>query len=104
MARLDRLGPPKEVLQIGAVIGSDFSYELLRAVHPIAEGDLQAALRKLTDAELLYVRGIAPDARARRPLLRVADGARSLHFGRDDRNGRLYFHASYSGSSTYPET
>jgi hypothetical protein len=62
MARLDRLGPPKEVLQIGAVIGSDFSYELLRAVHPIAEGDLQAALRKLTDAELLYVRGIAPDA------------------------------------------
>jgi len=62
MARLDRLGTAKEVIQIGAVIGSEFSYELLHAVHPIAEEDLQAALRKLTDAELLYVRGIAPDA------------------------------------------
>src|SRR5262249_39435495 len=35
MARLDRLGPAKEILQIGAVIGSEFSYELLHAVHPI---------------------------------------------------------------------
>jgi class 3 adenylate cyclase/tetratricopeptide (TPR) repeat protein len=62
MARLDRLGPAKEVIQVGAVIGSEFSYELLRAVHPIGEADLQAALRSLADAELLYVRGIAPDA------------------------------------------
>jgi class 3 adenylate cyclase len=62
MARLDRMGPGKEVAQVGAVIGGEFSYELLHAVHPIAEAELQAALRKLTDAELLYVRGIAPDA------------------------------------------
>jgi class 3 adenylate cyclase len=62
MARLDRLGPAKEVIQIGSVIGSEFSYELLHSVYPIAETELQAALRKLTDAELLYVRGIAPDA------------------------------------------
>jgi predicted ATPase/class 3 adenylate cyclase len=62
MARLDRLGAAKELIQVGAVIGSEFSYELIHAVYPIAEGDLQAALRKLTDAELLYVRGIAPDA------------------------------------------
>ena len=62
MARLDRLGPAKEVIQVGAVIGSEFSYELLHAVHPIAEEDLQGALRRLADAELLYVRGIAPDA------------------------------------------
>jgi class 3 adenylate cyclase/tetratricopeptide (TPR) repeat protein len=62
MARLDRLGPAKEVIQIGAVIGSEFSYELLRAVHPIAEADLQRALRALANAELLYVRGIAPEA------------------------------------------
>ena len=41
MARLDRLGPAKEVIQVGAVIGSEFSYELLHAVHPIAEEDLQ---------------------------------------------------------------
>jgi tetratricopeptide (TPR) repeat protein len=62
MARLDRLGPAKEVIQIGAVIGSEFSYELLCAVHPMAELDLQAALAKLTEAELLYVSGIVPDA------------------------------------------
>jgi predicted ATPase/class 3 adenylate cyclase len=62
MARLDRLGPAKELLQIGAVIGDEFSYELLRTVHPMAELELQAALGKFTDAELLYVRGIAPDA------------------------------------------
>ena len=62
MARLDRLGPAKEVIQVGAVIGGEFSYELLHAVHPITEEELQRALRSLADAELLYVRGIAPDA------------------------------------------
>jgi predicted ATPase len=62
MARLDRLGPAKEVAQIGAVLGAEFSYELLHAVHPIAEEHLQSALRNLADAELLYVRGIAPQA------------------------------------------
>ena len=62
MARLDRLGPAKEVIQVGSVIGSEFSYELLSAAHPLAEADLQLALRGLADAELLYVRGIAPEA------------------------------------------
>jgi hypothetical protein len=63
MARLDQLGPAKEVIQMGAVIGGDFSYELLHAVHPMAEPDLRAALRQFTDAELLYVRGIVPTRR-----------------------------------------
>jgi class 3 adenylate cyclase/tetratricopeptide (TPR) repeat protein len=62
MARLDRLGPAKEVIQIGAVIGGEFSYELLHAVHPVSEEELQSALRSMTDAELVYVRGIAPEA------------------------------------------
>jgi predicted ATPase len=62
MARLDRLGSAKELLQIGSVIGTEFSYELLRAVHPIADEDLQRELRILTDADLLHVRGIAPEA------------------------------------------
>ncbi len=62
MARLDRLGAAKEVAQVGAVVAGEFSYELLRAVHPIAEDDLQQALRTLADADLLYVRGIAPEA------------------------------------------
>jgi class 3 adenylate cyclase/tetratricopeptide (TPR) repeat protein len=62
MARLDRLGQAKEVAQVGAVIGSEFSYELLHAVHPLAEADLQGALRRLADAELIYVHGIPPEA------------------------------------------
>jgi tetratricopeptide (TPR) repeat protein len=62
MARLDRLGSAKEVAQVGAVIGSEFSYELLHAVHPIAEENLQRALRTVADAELLYVRGLVPEA------------------------------------------
>ena len=62
MARLDHLGAAKEVAQVGAVIGSEFSYELLHAVHPIAEQELQRALHILADAELIYVRGIAPEA------------------------------------------
>jgi tetratricopeptide (TPR) repeat protein len=62
IARLDRLGRAKEIAQVGAVIGREFTYELLHAIHPITESDLQGALRALTDAELLYVRGIAPEA------------------------------------------
>jgi class 3 adenylate cyclase/tetratricopeptide (TPR) repeat protein len=62
MARLDRMGPAKEVAQLGAVIGSEFSYELLHAIHPIAEDDLERALRNLADAEMLYVRGSASEA------------------------------------------
>jgi predicted ATPase len=62
MARLDRLGQAKEVAQVGAVIGSEFSYELPHAVDPIPDKELQVALRKLADAELIYVHGIPPEA------------------------------------------
>jgi tetratricopeptide (TPR) repeat protein len=50
------------VIQVGAVIGAEFSYELLHTVHPIGEKELQRALMNLADAELLYVRGIPPEA------------------------------------------
>jgi class 3 adenylate cyclase/predicted ATPase len=62
MARLDRLGPAKEVAQIGAVIGGEFSYELIRALDLIAEQDLQHALSILTEAELLFGDGVPPRA------------------------------------------
>jgi class 3 adenylate cyclase/tetratricopeptide (TPR) repeat protein len=62
MARLDTLGPAKEAAQVASVIGRAFSYELLHAVSPIPEDELQSALKKLADAELIYVRGIAPEA------------------------------------------
>ena len=57
MARLDQLAPHREVAQLGACLGREFSYELLRAVSPIDEPTLQRALRVLVDAELLYQRG-----------------------------------------------
>ena len=41
MARLDRLGPAKEVAQIGAVIGREFSHALLQAVVRKPETELQ---------------------------------------------------------------
>ena len=63
MARLDRLGPAvKETAQIGAVLGREFSYELIEPVAQRPERELQAALRQLTDAGLLFCRGTAPYA------------------------------------------
>jgi hypothetical protein len=62
MARLDRLAPVKEIAQIGAAIGREFSYRLLEAVSPIAGTALQEALRQLTASELIYGRGAPPEA------------------------------------------
>jgi predicted ATPase len=91
MARLDRLGPARDVLQVGAVIGSEFSYELLEAIHPIAEQDLQRALRSATDAELVYVRGIAPRAtyRFKHALIRDAAYEALLKSRRRELHGRV---------------
>ena len=61
-ARLDRLGPVKEVAQIAAVIGREFSYDLLAAVAELPEDELQSALRRLCAAELVFGRGQPPDA------------------------------------------
>jgi class 3 adenylate cyclase len=63
LARLDRLGPTaKEIAQIGAAIGREFSYELLAAVAQRDKAELQAALRLLVDAGLVFQRGVPPDA------------------------------------------
>jgi predicted ATPase len=62
MARLDRLAAVKEVAQIGAVIGREFSYELLAAVAPMSTNQLGDALEQLVNSELVFRRGAAPDA------------------------------------------
>ena len=63
MARLDRLGPrAKEVAQIGAVLGREFSYELIELVSQHAANELQLALNMLGRAGLLSWRGTAPHA------------------------------------------
>jgi predicted ATPase len=62
-ARLDRLAPVKEIAQIGAAIGREFSYQLLRAVAGRDEPALRTALAQLEEAELLFRSGEPPDAR-----------------------------------------
>ena len=62
MARLDRLGPAKEVTQIGAAIGREFSYALLAAVVRKPETDINSALDRLVAAGLLFRQGVAPRA------------------------------------------
>ncbi len=63
MARLDRLGTVKEVAQMGATLGKEFTYELLNAVSPLDEVTLQKGLDTLVEAELLYQRGLPPESR-----------------------------------------
>ena len=62
MARLDRLGPAKEIAQIGAAIGREFPYDLLRAVARIDDTALRDALDRLEAAELASRRGKPPKA------------------------------------------
>ena len=63
MARLDRLSGAKQVAQTAAIIGREFSYELLRAVTSISEDELRSALRRLAETELIFQRGEPPQAR-----------------------------------------
>ena len=62
MARLDRLGPAKEVAQVGATIGREFSHTLLAAVMHKPEAELDAALDRLIAAGLLFRQGVPPYA------------------------------------------
>ncbi len=62
MARLDRLGPAKEVAQIGAAIGREFSHALLAAVVRKPEAELGSALDRLIVAGLLFRQGVPPHA------------------------------------------
>jgi class 3 adenylate cyclase/predicted ATPase len=62
MARLDRFAPVKEVAQIGAVFGREFSYQLLAAVIDIPAAQLDQALGQLVASELVFQRGTPPEA------------------------------------------
>ena len=60
MTRLDRLGPAKEVAQIGAAIGREFSHALLAAVMRKPEAELKSALDRLVTAGLVFRQGVSP--------------------------------------------
>jgi class 3 adenylate cyclase len=75
MARLDRLGPAREVAQIGSVIGRGFSYGLLRDVAGMEGAALQAALERLAEADVLLVQGLPPDSDYRFKHALIQDAA-----------------------------
>jgi predicted ATPase len=75
MARLDRLAPVREIAQIGAAIGREFSYALLHAVAGRKDAALDAALARLEAAELLFQSAAPPDARYRFKHALVQDAA-----------------------------
>jgi predicted ATPase len=62
LARLDRLSPVREVAQIAAALGRQFTHELIAAVAPMPQQQLDDGLAQLVGAELIYRRGTPPDA------------------------------------------
>ena len=75
MARLDRLGPAREVAQVGSVIGRGFSYRLLQAVAGMDNAPLEAALEKLSDADIVLVEGVLPESDYRFKHALIQDAA-----------------------------
>jgi len=74
-ARLDRLGPAREVAQIAAVIGRGFSYQLVRAVVKMEDEALQTALERLAEADILLVQGLPPESEYRFKHALIQDAA-----------------------------
>jgi predicted ATPase len=62
MARLDRFAPVKEIAQIGAASGREFSYELIAAVAPPPRPALDRALTQLVESGLAFQQGSPPEA------------------------------------------
>jgi hypothetical protein len=89
-ARLDALGPVKELAQLASVLGREFDYGLLRAVSPMTDAELQGGLAAMVREELFYQRGAPPDATYvfKHALIRDAAyesmlrGTRRRHHGR----------------------
>jgi predicted ATPase len=75
MARLDRLGPAREVAQVGSVVGRGFSYGVLRALAGMADATLRASLEQLSEADILLVQGFAPDCDYRFKHALIQDAA-----------------------------
>jgi class 3 adenylate cyclase/predicted ATPase len=90
LARLDRLAPVREVAQIGAALGRQFSHELISAVSRMPPQELDDALARLVRAELIFRRGTPPDAEYTFKHALVQDAAYSTLL----RGRRQQLHAS----------
>jgi class 3 adenylate cyclase/tetratricopeptide (TPR) repeat protein len=101
MARLDRLGPAKEVAQSGAVIGREFSHVLLAAVMQKPDAELASALDRLIQSGLLFRQGVPPHATYLFKHALVQDAA----YGTLLRGRRQELHARVAGvlERNFPE-
>jgi predicted ATPase/class 3 adenylate cyclase len=101
MARLDRLAPVREVAQIGAVVGREFSYELLSAVAALPGKKLEEALAQLVQSELVFCRGEVPQAVYTFKHVLVRDAAYSGLL----KSRRMQLHAAIAGAfeQRFPE-
>jgi class 3 adenylate cyclase/predicted ATPase len=75
MARLDRLGPARELAQIASVIGRGFSYSLVHDVAGVEDGALRAALENLAEADIVLVQGLPPESDYRFKHALIQDAA-----------------------------
>jgi class 3 adenylate cyclase/tetratricopeptide (TPR) repeat protein len=101
LARLDRLAPVRQVAQIGAALGRQFSHELIAAVAAMPQPRLEEALAQLVESELIYRRGAPPDAEYTFKHALVQDAA----YGTLLRDRRRQLHARIAAAleSRFPE-
>jgi predicted ATPase len=101
LARLDRLAPVRGVAQIGAALGRQFSHELISAVAPMPPQQLDDALAQLVGAQLIFCRGVPPDAEYTFKHALVQDAA----YGTLLRSRRQQLHARIAATleSRFPE-
>jgi class 3 adenylate cyclase/tetratricopeptide (TPR) repeat protein len=102
LARLDRLAPVRELAQIGAALGRQFTHELISAVASMPPAQLDNALAQLVGAELIYRRGTPPDAEYTFKHALVQDASYSTLL----RSRRLQLHAHIAAvlEARSPET
>jgi predicted ATPase/class 3 adenylate cyclase len=102
LARLDRIAPTREVAQVGAALGRQFSYELISAVAPVSGQQLDDALSQLAAAELIFCRGTPPDAEYTFKHALVRDVTYETML----RSHRLQLHARIANvlENVFPET
>jgi tetratricopeptide (TPR) repeat protein len=101
LARLDRLAPVREVAEIGAALGRQFSHELIAAVASMPQRQLDEALAQLVGAELIYRRGTPPDAEYTFKHALVQDAAYGTLLR--GRRQQLYAHIAATLEDRFPE-
>ena len=102
LARLDRLGPAKEIAQIGAALGREFGHAVLAAVADRPDAEVQCALDQLVAAQLIFRRGAAPNVTYSFKHALVQDAAYGTLF--KSRRQHLHTHIAQVLEERFTET